>query len=158
MYTSTPQLNPRLHYRALRVLFLRNDLDFEGILKLQAGFSIHSKHLQILATERFKSLHKLNPEFILNCFASKTNKYNLRAKFILKLPSTKTHSYGLNSIRLTASILWNNLPNEYKSCKNLNEFKHKIKSWDRKKSINCRNFNYFFVADLNQLFVNTNVK
>ena len=82
----------KVYYHALCALFLRYDLNFESILQLQGGFSIHTKHLLILATEIVKSLHKLNPEFMWNCFVLKTIKYNLRAKFMLKLPSTKTHS------------------------------------------------------------------
>ena len=132
----------KVHYRALCALYFRYDLDQEEILQLHGSFSIHTGHLRVLVTKIFKSLHKLNPEFMWDLFEIKTAHYSLRSQSLLKLPSSNTRSYGLNSIMFRASILWNSLPNQLKCCQTLQEFKRKIRSWDGSQCtcINCRKF------------------
>ena len=53
----------------------------------------------------------------------------LRINNLLQLPNTRTKKYGKESISLGGSIIWNQLPNQYKAAKTDNEFKMKIKSW-----------------------------
>ena len=63
-------------------LHYRFDLDLEEQLQLNGGGTVHTKHLQILLTEVFKCLTKLNPEFMWNCFEAKDTAYNLRSQSI----------------------------------------------------------------------------
>ena len=137
---SSLRLINSVHQRALRTVYYRFDLDLPDLLRLSGSFSIHTRHLQFLLTEVFKSLRRLNPEFMWNCFESKYTPYNLRNCDILKLPTAKTRSYGINSMRFRGSILWNSLPNSLKSCSNLAEFKRRIKTWDGSQCncLNCR--------------------
>ena len=120
----------KTHCRALCAVFFRFDLNLDQLLQLDRSFPIHTRHLQILMTEVFKSVNKLNPEFMWGCFKMKETPYNLRSKRNTALPPYNTRYFGLNSIIFRASFLWNYLPNYLKCCSNLNQFKRKIKSWD----------------------------
>ena len=71
--------------------------------------SIHQKHLRALATEIYKSLADINPDFMKPYFKIKEMPYNLRNGYALKLPSTNSTYYGINSIRFRACLLWNQL-------------------------------------------------
>ena len=132
----------KIYHRALCAVYFRYDLGLEELLHINGSYSIHTKHLQILMVEVFKSLHKLNPPFMWNFFQIKDLQYSLRSQTLLKLPNPKTRSYGLNSMIFRASLLWNSLPNDLKCCPTLNEFKSKIKSWDGRQCtcMNCRTF------------------
>ena len=113
----------KLHKRVLQIQLLRFDLSFEDLLEYSGVVTIHTKHLQFLLIEIFKSLNKLNPSFMWNLFEKKTTKYNLKSVDTLKLQTTNTRKFGLNSIIFRGSILWNNIPNDIKTSKNLCEFK-----------------------------------
>ena len=130
----------KVYYRALCALYFLYNLSSEQIIQKHGGLTIHLKHLQILMTEVFKSLNKQNPQFMWNLFDRKNINYSLRSQNLLKLPCTKTITYGLNSILFRSCILWNSLPSEFKNCQSLQDFKHKIKSWDGKQCTckNCR--------------------
>ena len=78
----------KTHHRALCAIFFRFDLSLEELLSLSNSPSIHTKHLQMLMTEIYKSINKLNPSFMWNLFEVKEVNYNLRSKRILKLPTT----------------------------------------------------------------------
>ena len=39
-------------------------------------------------------------------------------------------TFGFNSLQSLGPQIWNGLPNEIKSAKNLNSFNHMIKNWD----------------------------
>ena len=90
--------------------------------------SIHQKQLRQLATEIYKSLTDLSPEFIKPFFTVKELLYNLRNGHILNLPSAQTTYYGTNSILFRAYQVWNNLPISIKQSQSLLEFKTNIKA------------------------------
>ena len=119
----------KVHKRALRAVHGDSSMSFMDLLLLENSVSVHTRHLQILMTETFKSLHSSNPQIMCELFELKDRPYNLRGQQILKIPPAKTTSYGINSLIFKASLLWNKLPNEYKLAKSVNEFKHKIKKW-----------------------------
>ena len=139
---SSNKLINRTYRRALCALHFRFDLGLEELLQLNGSMTVHAKHLQILMTEVFKSLNKLNPGFMWNCFEAKSRPYNLRSHGTVILPPANTRSFGLNSILFRGSLLWNTLPNGLKSCTNLIEFKRKIKYWNGRSCtcLICRTF------------------
>ena len=104
-------------------------MTFEELLEMSNGLTIHSLHLQKLMIEIFKCVNKLNPEFMWSLFEKKNSIYNLRQISLLKIPSVNNKTIGLNSLSFRGSILWNRLPNEYKSKATLQSFKDKIKHW-----------------------------
>ena len=139
---SSDSIIKKTHRRALSALLFRFDLDLPELLELHGSQTVHTKHLQILMTEVFKSLNKLNPEFMWDCFEFKNTPYNLRSVKTVILPPSKTKSFGINSIRFRGSLLWNTLPNYLKTCSDLSEFNRRIKSWngDSCSCLLCRKF------------------
>ena len=111
---------------------MRFDLNLEELLKLSGNVSIHTRHLQALLTEIYKSLNKLNSSFMWNFFERKATKYALKSLDCPKLPDTTTRKFGLNSVISRRNMLWNSIPYDIKGSTNLIEFKKKIKPWDGK--------------------------
>ena len=90
--------------------------------------SIHQKHLRALATEIYKSLADINPDFMKPYFKIKQMPYNLRNGYSLKVPSTNCTYYGIYSVRFRVCLLWNQLPLSIKQNQSLLEFKSKMKT------------------------------
>ena len=90
--------------------------------------SIHQKYLRALATEIYKSLADINPDFMKPYFKIKEMPYNLRNGYALKLPSTNSTYYGIHSVLFRACLLWNRLPLSIKQSQSLLEFKSKMKT------------------------------
>ena len=120
----------KAHKRSLRAVYDDYSLDMSELLELNGGISIHTKHLQTLMLEVYKSLHHQNPELMWGLFNLKNISYNLRGKLLLRLPTARTVTYGTNSLIFKASILWNCLPNKFKSSESVSLFKNIIKKWD----------------------------
>ena len=120
--------------RALTALHKRFDLDFEELLNLESCDKFHTINLRFLLTEVFKSLNKLNHEFMWQLFEIKENNYVLRNGLQLKAPQVKINRYGVNSLIFQGTSLWNTVNSEIKDSPSLEVFRKKIKSWD---SIKC---------------------
>ena len=56
------------HKRALRAQYMRFDLKLDELLKMSRSYSIHTKYLQLLLVEVYKTLNRLNPSFMWNLF------------------------------------------------------------------------------------------
>ena len=119
----------KVHKRALRAIHGLFYLDFIELLSIENTVNLHVKHLQILMTETYKSLNNNSPLIICDLFHLKNIPYGLRNKELLIIPPANTITYGTNSLLFKASILWNSLPNEYKSAKSVDIFKSNIKKW-----------------------------
>ena len=70
----------------------------------------------------------LNPGFMCSYFSEKSLSYNLRNGNSLQLPHVKSYRFGINSLRFTGSMLWNNLPFSVKNSETLTDFKNKLKT------------------------------
>ena len=123
------------HKRALRILYNRPDLSLTELLDIDDSHSVHTLNLQKLMIEVFKSLYKLNPEFMWNMFTLKELSYKLRSSKLLCLPSSQLCNNSTNSIVYRASSLWNSLDESVMSENDLNKFKNKIKDWKGEKCI-----------------------
>ena len=115
------------HYRALRARLNNFPLTCEDLLKLTNSISIHNKNLCLLVIEVYKSLYKLNPEFVQNIFCINSTTYSLRAVTILTIPQCKS-TYGLNTFNFRATLAWNHLPKGLKDITSLNAFKTGLKN------------------------------
>ena len=60
----------KIHYKALKNFYNRNEC-YEELLFRNNEVSIHQKQLRILATEIFKSLTDIDPDFIKSHFTIK---------------------------------------------------------------------------------------
>ena len=58
----------------------------------------------------------------------------LRIKILRRLPNTRTNRYGTVSLSFRVSIIWNQIPDQYKAAKTDNIIKMKIKSF---KGLKC---------------------
>ena len=123
----------KIQYKPLKIVYNSNE-SYEELVLRNNEESIHQKQLCILATEVFKSLADINPDFIKSYFTIKEIPYCLRIGNFLKIPSTRSKCYGTNSIVLRACLVWNKLPLSVKQSQSLIEFKSKIKTL---KKINC---------------------
>ena len=123
----------KMRYKGLKIVYNSNE-SYEELLILNNEVSIHQKQLRILATEVFKSLADLNPDFMKSYFTIKEIPYCLRNGNFLKIPSARSTRYGTNSILFRACLVWNKLPLSVKQSQSLIEFKSKIKVL---KKINC---------------------
>ena len=52
-----------IHKRTIREAFNKYEKNYKDLFADHDEISIHLKHLQFLATEIFKSVNKLNPQF-----------------------------------------------------------------------------------------------
>jgi len=68
------------------------------------------------------------PSFLFEFFNKKVLPYSLRINNLFQLPNTRTKKYGNESLSFRGSIIWNQLPDQYKAAKTDNEFKMKLKS------------------------------
>ena len=101
---------------------------YEQLLTRSNEVSIHEKHLRALATEIYKYLADINPDFMKPYFKIKEMPYDLQNGNALKLLSANSTFYGINSVLFRTCLLWNRLPLFVKQSQSLLEFKSKIKT------------------------------
>ena len=118
----------KAHKRALRAVYQNWDASLEELLDVDGSVKIHTRNLRVLMTEVFKSLNKLNPNFMWEIFRFKETPYSLRCGKPLTLPQTINRRYGLDGLNFRASLTWNNLPQYIKCADTLFRFKSDIKT------------------------------
>ena len=102
--------------------------------------STNQSHLQLLAIEVYKSLMHLNSGFMRSYFSEKLLPYKLRNGNSLQLPHVKLYLFEIKSLPFRGSTLWNNLPFSVKKSKTLNEFKNKLKTLIKLKTLTLINY------------------
>ena len=129
MFSGKRNLNKihNIHKRTLRVVYKEYDKSYEELLRDHNTTSIHQNHVKFLATEIFKSINKLNPEFMWQYFSVSDTNYMLRSGSRLNIPQANSTKYGINSLVFRSAFLWNALPNSLKTCESLDAFKLEIK-------------------------------
>ena len=90
--------------------------------------SVDQRNLQLLLTEIYKTVNKLNPSFMAEVFVTKDVPYNLRGSNNLALPRARTNLYGIDTIRFVGQKLWQTLPREIKKSRSLKIFKRNAKT------------------------------
>ena len=104
------------------------DKSYKELLTVNNDISVLQKHLlRILAIEIYKSLMKINPDFIRIFYTIKPVPYDLRTDEKLRLPKTDTTRHGLNSLIFFRSLLWNNLPTSIKITQGLTDLKNNLR-------------------------------
>ena len=119
----------KIHERALRIAYKDYDSSFDVLLERDKAVTIHTKNLQTLMTEIFKTQNNLNPPFMNEIFRERDNIYNLRNNNEFVLPSIKTVHFGSESIRYRGPQVWFSLPQDIRNTESLSLFKSKIKKW-----------------------------
>ena len=124
----------RIHERALRLVYEDYTSTFHNLLKKDRSVSIHHRNIHQVAIEMYKVKHDLSPQFIKDIFSEK-QRYSKRLGTVFARTKVTTVYKGENSLRIFGPIVWNEmLPEKFKKCSNLNEFKNAIKEWI---PINC---------------------
>ena len=88
--------------------------------------------LRNLCVEIYKTINKLNPEFMNNIFKVKENKRLVREQYKLNLetPEWNQVTFEAKSLKVYGSKVWNNLPFHIKPSENLVQFKSLMKNWN----------------------------
>ena len=117
-----------IHKRALKLISPKEN-DFEKLLLDSKMVSVHKRNLQIMMTEIYCTINKLNPPFLWDQIKINTHRVCHRNGTQILLPNTNTVNFGMKSYTFRGSILWNYLPAEIKNSASLSVFKKKIKTW-----------------------------
>ena len=119
----------KIHERALRIAYKDYVSSFDTLLERDKSVTIHTKNLQTLMTEIFKTRNNMNPPFMNEIFRERETTYNLRNNNEFVLPRIKTVNFGSESIRYRGPQLWFSLPQDIRNTESLLLFKSKIKKW-----------------------------
>ena len=117
-----------IHKRCLRSIY-GYEANLQDLFSTMNQRSIHSKHIELLLAEVFKSVRGLNAGFMQNFFSMKPLNYSLRKSNLLILPKAVTTTYGTNSVHFQSVLLWNNLPDKIKNAKNILTFKRLLREY-----------------------------
>ena len=92
-------------------------------------FSERVKFKILLLT--FKALHQQSPTYIQDLITRYLPSRSLRSSSTLSVNpvSFNLKAYGSREFSVSAPELWNKLPEDIRSCKNLSLFKHKLKTY-----------------------------
>ena len=102
---------------------------FSELLEKDRAVTIHTKNLQILVIEMYKSRNDLNPSFMQEIFCENESHYNLRNNNEFIQPRVRSVNNGTESVRFKGPQLWQMLPQPIRKSESLSQFKAKIKDW-----------------------------
>ena len=127
----------KLHYRALRMIYLDESSSFKELLKKDGSVTIHHRNLQTLAIEMFKAVNGLSPPFMRELFGYRTDIIrNTRSNTIINekpwedcksrtLPSfyndskPSTVNNGTETLRSISPKIWEIIPTDLKELSSL---------------------------------------
>ena len=102
---------------ALRFLCNDYEISYEELLSESATSSMHVRRLRALCVELYKTINKLNPNFMRDF--SKLSVTNRHVREIYKMnmiiPEFNQVSYGKKSLKTFRPKLWNNVSQHIKS-------------------------------------------
>ena len=126
------QLNKKINKiqeRALRITYQDAESTYSELLEKDCAVTIHTKNLQLLMTEMYKTKNGLNPSFMQEIFCENATHYNLRNNNEFVQPRVKSVNNGTESVRFKGPQLWQMLPPTIRNSNSLCQFKTKIKNW-----------------------------
>ena len=119
----------RLHERYIRVIYNDKTSSFENLLAKDGCTIIHTRNLQVLATEMFKVHKNMSTELIQGLFWVRQTHYNLRNPHHFAIPSVNFVYHGSESISNLGLRIWNLVPDRLKEVNSISSFKNEIKRW-----------------------------
>jgi len=120
----------KINERGLR--FVRDDFrsEYHEMLSLlNRPTMLLDRQRQILVAA-YKSLNQVGPAFLHEHINVKPQTHNLRGGLKLILPKFNSVKYGKRSILYELAYLWNKLPNHFKECLDVEDFKCMIQKWE----------------------------
>ena len=103
--------------RGLRLIYGDHSSPYKDLLNKSRRDLLFVSRIKRLAMLVFKSVYSIGPPFLHDLFSIKNSKYDLRNenKNVIQ-PRVNSSKYGLSSLRYSGSVIWNNLPHEFKTC------------------------------------------
>ncbi len=92
--------------------------------------TLHIMRIKAIASEVFKSLNNLNPNFMNKMLQVKDITYDLRDSNILCQPKFNKIMYGEKTFSYYGTHIWNSIPNNIKESTSLDNFKTMLKVWE----------------------------
>lgn len=72
----------------------------------------------------------MGPSYLRNLIEIKESAYDTRGTYQLVLPNFKTIKYRKECFSCEGAKLWNSLPNSFKECISVKDFKRLTSTWD----------------------------
>ena len=115
---------------ALRFLYSDYSISYEGLLEKAGKAKMSVNRLRTLCVEIYKTINKLNPEFMNNIFTVKVNKRLVRHQYKLNFetPELSQITFGGKSLKVSGSKVWNSLPFHIERSENLIQ-SNLMKNW-----------------------------
>ena len=79
----------RLHKKCFHIAYSDKTSSFEELLDKGGSVTLHTRNLQVLATEMFTVYRNLSPNIVAEIFCSRQNNYNLTHSSFFSIPSLK---------------------------------------------------------------------
>ena len=118
-----------IHERALRLVYNDEESSFEELLIKDNSVTIHQRNIRLLAVEVFKIRNNISTESMCSLLEPRNLTYNLRSQTDFSRENVNNTSYGIKSMSFLGPKIWNILPQELKTSRDLTDFKEKFKSW-----------------------------
>ena len=120
----------KIQERGLR--FVYNDVNstYSELLKKSGKKLLYIERIQKLAIFVYKCIKQEGPSSTHDLYSIKNVPYSFRDSSRAIQDKVTTTTYGLNSLRYSGSVVWNNLPLEIKESIDFHMFKKLIKTWD----------------------------
>ena len=115
----------KIQERCLKLLYNNTTETYDDLLVKTSQPSMEIKRLRTLATEIFKTLNDINPNYMKEIFY--LSPHETHKKYDLFVHSRNTTKYGNHSLRVLGPHFWNSLPEEIKKLSSLNAIKNYIR-------------------------------
>ena len=120
----------RLRERCLRVTYNESLSSIEELLERDSSGSVNNRNIQCLAIELYKIFNDICSDIMKDVFLlSTSSNYDIRSRHTFTTSSVKTVYCRFESLSDLAPKVWELIPNNIKSLKNLPKFKKAIKTW-----------------------------
>ena len=83
-----------------------------------------------MATEVFKIVNDMSPEYIKDLITIQNSSYNFRTENQASIPQVKSTKYRLRSFRYEAARIWNCLSNDLRKAESFPQLRRLLHAWD----------------------------
>ena len=110
----------------LHLLHEDKSSSFEKLLEQDKSVTIHTRNLQILATEMFKVYRNISPPIFSEIFHRRDKNHTLRINSDFAVPNARSVFHGSESISYLGPKIWDIAPLELKELTSVVAFKKGI--------------------------------
>ena len=126
----------KINRRALKIIFNDYRSSYIELLDKADQPNLYTSRIHSIALETYRSLKRLNPPFLHDCFTYQVENYELRNVSQLELPRVRTIKYGINSYRYQGAKIWNSLTLDIMCAESPKQMKSLLKDSDTNRC-NC---------------------